>query len=125
MKNLFTRLTQSIRARAVKVFTVRNYSFAWLGAYGLALVASPAYAQSLHDTGVSIFEWIYGIVGVVGGISMLVSAINWKAGNFLGVHNPKATFFQAFFGTAIGFAVPSIILAIKGIVNTSGSGSSL
>lgn len=125
MKNLFTRLAQSIRARAAKVFTVRNYSLAWYAAYGLALVASPAHAQSLHDTGVSIFEWIYGIVGIVGGISMLVSAINWKAGNFLGVHNPKAMFFQAFFGTAIGFAVPSIILAIKSVVNTSGSGSSL
>ncbi|HGO6073762.1 TPA: hypothetical protein ACK3Q6_004458 [Burkholderia cepacia] len=125
MKNLFTRLTQSIRARAGKVFTAQNYSFAWLAAYGLAFVATPAHAQSIHDTGVSIFEWIYGIVGVVGGISMLVSAINWKAGNFLGVHNPKAMFFNAFFGTAIGFAVPSIILAIKGIVNTTGSGSSL
>lgn len=125
MKNTLNRLAQSFRARAAKLFTARYYTYAWAGIYALAFAASPAHAQSLHDTAASIFDWIYTCVGILGAIALVTTAINWKLGNFFGAHNPKALFFQALIGTGIGFAVPSIILAIKAIVNTTGSGSSL
>lgn len=83
-------------------------------------MANPANAQSLRQTGESIFNTLYGLVGVVGGISGLVCAINWKAGNFLGVQDPKKAFFNAMIGTGLGFGIVGIIQFIKSAVSSGG-----
>ncbi|MES3022792.1 MAG: hypothetical protein V4857_14540 [Pseudomonadota bacterium] len=97
----------------------RKYSFAILFGYGALLVASPANAQSLRGTAESIFTAIYGLVGVLGAISILVCAINWKTGNFLGAHDPKKAFITSMIGTALAFGVVGIVSFIKASVSTS------
>jgi hypothetical protein len=97
----------------------RKYSVAVLCGYAALLVACPAEAQSLRATAESIFATIYGLVGVLGAIAILVCAINWKTGNFLGAHDPKKMFITSMIGTAFGFGVVSIVAFIKASVSTS------
>ncbi len=81
----------------------------------------PAEAQTLKQTGVSIFNALYAVIGVVGAICVLVTGINWAAGNFLGAHDPKRLFFQVLAGTAIAFASMAIVQFIKEAVGGNGS----
>ncbi|WP_371436625.1 hypothetical protein [Polaromonas sp.] len=90
----------------------------------LALAANPAMAQSLKQAGVSIFNVIYGVVGVIGAIACLVTLLNWITGNWLGRDDPKKIFFQALLGTALAFAVVGIIQFVKDMVGGSASGIS-
>ena len=90
----------------------------------LTLAASPAMAQSLKQAGVSIFNVIYGVVGVIGAIACLVTLLNWITGNWLGRDDPKKIFFQALLGTALAFAVVGIIQFVKDMVGGSASGIS-
>jgi hypothetical protein len=99
----------------------RKYALAVLCAYAALLVSSPAQAQSLRGTAEQIFTQIYGLVGVLGAISILVCAINWKMGNFLGTHDPKKMFVTSMIGTALAFGVVSIVSFIKGAVSASTS----
>ena len=72
----------------------------------------------------SIFNLIYGLVGVVAGIALLVTALNWKTGNWLGSHDPKKTFMTSVIGTGIAFGVVAIVAFIKASVSTgAGIGS--
>ena len=86
-----------------------------------ALLFHPAEAQTLKQTGVSIFNALYAVIGVVGAICVLVTGINWAAGNFLGAHDPKRLFFQVLAGTAIAFASVAIVQFIKEAVGGNGS----
>lgn len=97
----------------------RIQSVALIGGYALLVVSDPAMAQSLRSTGESIFNTLYGIVGVVGGIASLGSAMNWKAGNFLGARDPKQTFINSLIGTGLAFGTVGIIQFIKGAVGTN------
>ena len=90
----------------------------------LTVAASPAMAQSLKQAGVSIFNVIYGVVGVIGAIACLVTLLNWITGNWLGRDDPKKIFFQALLGTALAFAVVGIIQFVKDMVGGSASGIS-
>jgi hypothetical protein len=94
-------------------------------ALALALSFNPAHAQTLKQTGISIFNALYAIVGVCGAIAVLVAGLNWALGNFLGVHDPKKLFFQVLAGTAIAFAAVAIVQFIKEAVGGSGSIGSL
>ena len=87
----------------------------------VALAFQPAYAQTLKQTGVSIFNALYTIVGVCGAIAVLVAGINWAFGNFLGAHDPKRIFFQVLAGTAIAFGAVAIVQFIKEAVGGNGS----
>jgi hypothetical protein len=85
-------------------------------------VASPAWAQSLKQAGVSIFTAIYGVVGVIGAIACLLTLLNWVTGNWLGRDDPKKMFFQALLGTGLAFGVVAIVQFIKDMVGGSSSG---
>ncbi len=98
----------------------KTYTAVILAGYASLLVACPAEAQSLRQTAESIFNVIYGLVGVLGALAILVTAINWKMGNFLGGHDPKKMFITSMLGTAIAFGVVAIVVFIKGAVSTSG-----
>lgn len=97
----------------------KRYAITRLYGYAVLLVAGPAQAQSLRGTAEQIFTQIYGLVGVLGAISILVCAINWKMGNFLGTHDPKKMFVTSMIGTALAFGVVSIVAFIKGAVSAS------
>lgn len=97
----------------------RKYSISILCGYAALLFASPADAQTLRATAESIFNQIYGLVGVLGAIACLVCAINWKTGNFLGAHDPKKTFITSMIGTAFAFGVVGIVQFIKSSVAAS------
>lgn len=91
-----------------------------------ALVAAvdSAMAQSLKQTGVNIFNVIYGVVGVIGAIACLLTLLNWVTGNWLGRDDPKKIFFQALLGTALAFGIVAIIQFVKDMVGGSASGIS-
>lgn len=97
----------------------KKYSIAMLCGYAALFVASPADAQSLRATAESIFNQIYGLVGVLGAIAILVCAINWKTGNFLGAHDPKKTFITSMIGTGFAFGVVGIVQFLKASVGSS------
>lgn len=78
--------------------------------------AEPAMAQSLKQTAVDVFTYIYGIVGVVGAIAITVTGINWATGNWLGREDPKKTFTAACLGTGIGLGAVALVGWIKGSV---------
>lgn len=90
-----------------------------LSGYALLLLSEPALAQSLRATGESIFNTIYGVVGVFGGIAGLVAAINWKSGNFLGTRDPKQAFINVLLGTGLAFGIVGIIQFVKTSVGSS------
>jgi hypothetical protein len=98
----------------------KAYATAVVVGYGLLLVANPAEAQSLRQTGETIFNTIYGLVGVLGGIAVLGAAINWKFGNLMGMQDPKKAFMSAIIGTGLAFGVVGIIQFVKGAVQTGG-----
>ena len=75
-----------------------------------ALLFHPAEAQTLKQTGVSIFNALYAVIGVVGAICVLVTGINWAAGNFLGIHSVIEHACASWF-SAGGQAPPSIPVA--------------
>jgi hypothetical protein len=116
----FAKLSQSAKAAMQGDRFTKGYTLAILVGYAALLVANPAEAQTLRQTAESIFNQIYGLVGVLGAIAILVTAINWKAGNFLGGHDPKKMFVTSMIGTAIAFGVVAIVSFIKGAVSTSG-----
>jgi hypothetical protein len=95
---------------------------------GVALVvacaASPAFAQTLKQTGVNVFNVLYGIVGVVGAIMGLLTLLNWTTGNWLGREDPKRLFLQVLFATALAFAIVAIIQFLKDTVGGTSSGIS-
>jgi hypothetical protein len=90
----------------------------------LLLLADQAVAQSLRQTGVSIFEVIYSIVGVIGAIACLVTLLNWVTGNWLGRDDPRKLFFQGLLGTGLAFSVVAIVQFVKDAVGGSASGIS-
>lgn len=91
----------------------------------LTLCASePAWAQTLKQTGVNVFNVLYGIVGVVGAIASIVTLLNWQTGNWFGRDDPKRLFIQVLAATALAFAVVAIIQFIKESVGGSDSGIS-
>ncbi len=93
-----------------------------LAAVAALMVQMPAEAQSLKDTGVSVFNAIYGVVGVCGAIAVVVTGINWAWGNFLGHGDPKKLFFQAVLGTGIALGAVAIIQFIKDAVGSNNGG---
>jgi len=97
--------------------------------YGLLAVltlcaSAPAWAQTLKQTGVNVFNVLYGIVGVVGAIASIVTLLNWQTGNWFGRDDPKRLFIQVLAATALAFAVVAIIQFIKESVGGSASGIS-
>lgn len=84
----------------------------------------PALAQTLKQTGVNVFNVLYGIVGVVGAIASIVTLLNWQTGNWFGRDDPKRLFIQVLAATALAFAVVAIIQFIKESVGGSASGIS-
>lgn len=101
----------------------RSIARAVVLAFVAALVLSnPVQAQTLKQTGVSIFNALYAVVGVAGAIATLVAGLNWALGNFLGVHDPKKLFFQVLAGTAVAFGAVAIVQFIKEAVGDSSGG---
>lgn len=90
----------------------------------IALAANPAFAQSLKQAGVNVFNVIYGVVGVIGAIACLLTLLNWTTGNWFGRDDPKRLFLQALFATGLAFAVVAIIQFVKDMVGGSASGIS-
>lgn len=90
----------------------------------LAATSGCAAAQSLRQTGVNIFNVIYGVVGVIGAIACLLTLLNWVTGNWLGRDDPKKIFLQALLGTALAFGVVAILQFVKDMVGGSASGIS-
>ena len=86
------------------------------------MALNPVYAQSLKATGVSIFNAIYGFIGIAGAIALVLAGLNWALGNPIGVHDPKRLFFQILVGIAIAFASVAIIQFIKDAVGGSSDG---
>ncbi len=82
----------------------------------------PAEAQSLKETGISVFNALYAVVGVCGAIAVVITGINWAWGNFLGHGDAKKIFFQALIGTGIALAAVAIVQFLKGAVGSSSSG---
>jgi len=82
---------------------------------------SPAHAQSLKGSLVTIFLALYAIIGVVGGIATLLTALNWATGNWMGREDPKKLFFTALGGTAAAFGVVALIQWIKDSVGGTAS----
>lgn len=97
----------------------RGYATAIIIAYGTLVVASPATAQSIRATGETIFNTIYGLVGVIGGICILCAAINWKLGGIIG-QDPKKFFINSCAGTGLAFGTVAIVQFIKSAVSTGG-----
>jgi hypothetical protein len=97
----------------------RVYSIACLVGYTALVMSDAATAQSLRATGESVFNTIYGIVGVAGGIAVVTSAVNWKMGNFLGARDPKQAMIHSVVGTGIAFGGVGIVQAIKTAVGSS------
>lgn len=122
-------MKKQVREAVSRIAAVRNkvtiervarvYAVACVGIYGGLIMADPAAAQSLRATGESVFNTIYSCVGVFGGLACLVSAINWKMGNFLGARDPKHTFMQSLIGTGLAFGVVGIIQFVKTSVGSS------
>lgn len=87
---------------------------AMLGALG---VSTSSYAATLREATTDIFNYLYGIVGVLGAIFVLLALINWASGkNFLNREDPKSTFFTALFATMGAFGVVGILQWGKDIV---------
>lgn len=120
-----------MKSIAVKMSTVKHVTLgrgiqsvrlvAVIMAIGLATM-EPATAQSLKAAAVSVFNYIYTVVGVIGAIAVLVTALNWATGNWMGREEPKKLFFQALLGTGVAFGVVALIQFIKDSVGISGSG---
>jgi hypothetical protein len=98
----------------------KAYTAAVAMGYVALLLASPAEAQTLRQSAESVFNQIYGLVGVLGGLAILFSAINWKMGNVVGAHDPKKMFINSCVATGLAFGTVAIVQFIKGIVSTSG-----
>jgi len=111
----------AIRARITAERVGRIYSVAIVGGYTFLALTDPATAQSLRSAGGSVFNTIYGVVGVAGGIAGVTTAINWKMGNFLGARDPKQAFVNSLIGTGAAFGIVGIVQWVK--TATAGSSS--
>jgi hypothetical protein len=80
---------------------------------------TPAEAQSLRDGAAQVFMWIYGLVGILGALAVMLTGINWMSTNFFGFHDPKKMFFNALFGTVLALGSVAIIQAIKSYIGTA------
>lgn len=92
--------------------------------FALAFVSAEALADggaSTKGTLVNVFNWIYGLIGVGGGIALLVQLFNAKMGNFLGVQDPRKGIISTLMYTALAFSVVAIIQVIKAWASASGS----
>ena len=84
--------------------------------FGIALLvlmvfASDASAQnSLKDAAISVFNVLYGIIGVAGAIALLVFAINMK---FHFIQNPMKQFLTTAAAVFLAFSVVAIVQFLK------------
>ena len=101
---------------------VNGYNKAAVACFSFAFVCQDALAEGASTKGtlVNIFNWIYGLMGVLSGIVLLVQFINAKAGNFLGTQDPRKSIINTLIYTGCAFAVVGIIQAIKYWVGGSG-----
>ncbi|KVN48761.1 hypothetical protein WT12_08425 [Burkholderia territorii] len=121
MKGAFSKKLSAIRASITTERVGRIYSVAVVGGYAFLALNDAATAQSLRAAGESVFNTIYQVVGVAGGIAGVTTAINWKMGNFLGSRDPKQAFVNSLIGTGAAFGIVGIVQWVKGF--TAGSGS--
>lgn len=111
MKQLKSAVARLVQARPA---LVNGYNKAAVACFTLAIASQDAFAQaSTKGTLVNVFNWIYGLVGVVGGITMLVQIVNAKAGNFLGTQDPRKALVSTFIYTCLAFAIVAIIQVAK------------
>jgi hypothetical protein len=100
----------SIRAKRIN----RTLAIAMsLGVITLMVAGDAAAQSSIKQTAVSVFNILYGLMGVAAGIALLVQILNWKFGNFLGSQDPKKLIVQTLIATALGFGIVGIIQGIK------------
>ena len=86
----------------------------------LCLMVPDANAQSsVVKAGRAVYTEIYTWVGIIGGIVILLTGINWALGDKLGTGRPAQWFFGAIVGTAIGFGSPDLVMLIKSLFSTS------
>jgi hypothetical protein len=122
---LATTITRVDRTRVLRMADWAQLAARFaIAALMLASMANPAFAQTLKQTGVNIFNMLYGIVGVVGAIASVVTLLNWQTGNWFGRDDPKRLFMQVLAATALAFAVVAIIQFLKESVGGSASGVS-
>jgi hypothetical protein len=91
--------------------------------YSLLFFTTDAAAQGsvIKDTAVQIFNVLYGILGVVGGVACLVHLLSWKMGNFLGREDPKKAFVSVLIATGLGFSIVGIIQFVKNLAGSRGA----
>lgn len=114
-----TAIDPAMARRAQRANTVMRLGAA--SALAMFALVEPAAAQSLKATAVTIFLYLYGLIGVVGGIACVVCALNWTMGNFLGREDPKKTFMMVLLGTGLGLGVVALIQFVKDSVGGNGA----
>lgn len=120
LKSIVARLAQSRSA------ILTGYNKAAAACFTLAVFSNDALAQaSTRGTLVNVFNWLYGLVGVIGGITLLVQIVNAKAGNILGTQDPRKQILNTLLFTALAFGVVALIQAVKAWAGGSGDISSI
>jgi hypothetical protein len=110
MKNAAKRLLNAVTGER---FT-KGYTAGLVLCYGMALVSTDAAASATaKETAVSVFNILYSLVGVGGGIAMLVQLLNTKFGNLLGIQDPRKKLVETLIYTVIAFAIVAIIQLAK------------
>ncbi len=115
---------KNIAAIATGERFTKAYTVAIAAGYAALVVANPAEAQTLRAGAENVFNTIYGLVGVLGAIAVLLTAINWKMGGLIG-QDPKKYFINSLIGTGLAFGVVAIVQAIKDWFGSSGGVSGL
>lgn len=77
------------------------------------LLVDPATAQTLKQGAVSIFNYIYGLVGVGGALAVLITFLNWTFGNWFSREDPKKTFLWTCVGVVGAFSAVAIVQFLK------------
>lgn len=120
LKSTVARLAQSRSA------IVTGYNKAAVACFTLAVFSNDALAQaSTKSSLVNVFNWLYGLVGVIGGIGLLVQIVNAKVGNILGVQDPRKQILNTLLYTGLAFGVVAIIQIVKTWASASGDISSI
>lgn len=81
----------------------------------LLMVADVSAAEGLKQAAVSVFNVLYGMIGVVGAIALLFFAVNMK---FHWVQNPMKHFIQTAGAVFLAFSVVAIVQFMKEAAGT-------
>jgi TrbC/VIRB2 pilin len=114
IKGLAALSKDVVTATKVCLMTNKHVQKMMLLTFALSvLMIDPAYAQSsLKAAAVSIFDTIYNLIAVVGGISILLTGLNFMF-SWVKRDDPKKDLLMALAGTALCFGVVGLIQFMK------------